>query len=120
MLMSVSFAVISLSLVKTTVHLSSHSCPIEIKDALWRLGSTVALRAAVDNLGERGRVPCSDGTRVLLSGNVTFTPLCGRVFARQCLSSSLQYVCEAPLSAFASTTVLEATENKFVLTFSLL
>ena len=108
------------SLWKDTMQLSSHNWPTEINDALWRLGSTVALRAAVDNLGERGRVPCSDGTRVLLSGNVTFTPLCGRVFLRQCLSSSLQYVCEAPLSAFARTTVLEATENKFVLTFSLL
>ena len=89
-LISLSFAVNNLSFVKTIVQLSSHTCPIEMSDALCSAGNTVAVCADKDNLLERGIVPCCVGKIVFLLGRVTGVPVKSLMLVRHFVSCALQ------------------------------
>ena len=89
-LMPLSFAVSNLSLVKTIVQLSSHTWPIDINDALFNAGNTVAFCADKDSLLERGIVPSWVGIMVVLLGRVTGVPVLLVMFLRHFVSCSLQ------------------------------
>ena len=89
-LMSLSFAFSNLSLLKIIVQLSSHTCPIEMSDALCSAGNTVAVFADGDNLVERGIVPCCVGKIVFLLGSVTGVPVKFLMLVRHFVSCDLQ------------------------------
>ena len=120
-LMSVSFAVISFFFLSTTVQLSSHNYPSESNDALFNCGSTVACCAFVDRRGCNDKIPCFDGSNVVLSGRVTDEPVNVWSLLRQWMSWGLQYVLDAPLSALATTDGFKVqTENNLGLTILLI
>ena len=51
------FKALNLSSVSSTAHPSSHNCPMEINDELFKLGSIIACCAADERAGDIGIFP---------------------------------------------------------------
>ena len=47
----------SVDLFKYTLHVSSHNCPIEIREALFKYRRIMAVDTSVDNCDDNGRTP---------------------------------------------------------------
>ena len=91
------------SLVKITVQESSHSFPMEIKEALLRPGNIFAERASLVIPGSNGIYPFSEPVDTVASGNITGGVLWGLTLTRQWLSTSLKKLSDAPESPLAIT-----------------
>ena len=77
-------------LFKKTSQLSSHNCPMEMREALLRPGRMMAVDARSVREEDNGRLPDDDEEMVSPLGRRTDGPMLGRRLERTDVSSSLQ------------------------------
>ena len=73
-IISTSFIAYSFFVIKSTLQLSSHNCPIDIKDKLLSSGRTITVFATSDSFFESGKIHFSSEEMVEASGRMTEGP----------------------------------------------
>ena len=86
---------------KMTLQQSSHNCPADKSEALFKLSRTYPVFASLDNKGCKFISPLDAIVPLDLSGNLTYDVSIFAILVKHRASSDLMYVLDALLSSLA-------------------